>query len=73
MRRKKRKIEDDPTPEQINEGAKIIRENWDDRTRLIRLGFSIEEIDGEIGWTPPLMSYQEFIEALEDRHIQICD
>lgn len=73
MRRKKKKIKDDPTPEQIIEGTKEIRESWDDRTRLIRLGFSIEEIDDEIGWTPPLMSYQEFIEALEDRHIQISD
>lgn len=70
MRRKK-KIKYDPTPEQIIEGTRRIRENWDDRTHLIRLGFSIEEIDDGIGWMPPLMSYQEFIEALEDRHIQI--
>ena len=55
-----------PTPKQIRKATKKIREKWNERTYLIRKGFSPEEADKALIWTAPLFSEPELLSIMRE-------
>lgn len=57
----------DPTPKEIREATREIRETWDERTHFIRAGFSPKEADDIMKWIPPSIAFDDIMNiALEE-------
>ena len=45
----------DPTPQEIEIGARLIRAGWSERTHRIRAGWTVEAADRMEQWTTPIV------------------
>jgi hypothetical protein len=56
-----------PTPKEIREETRKIRENWDEKTYLIRAGFSSKEAAKVMQWIPSCISFDDLMHVAKDQ------
>ena len=60
-----------PTPKEIKEATKKIRENWDERTYFIRSGITPKEADAMMQWIPPRISFGDLMNIAKDQEVDL--
>lgn len=61
----------DPTPKEIREATRKIRETWDERTHFIRAGFSPKEADNIMKWIPPSITFDDIMNIATEEGISV--
>lgn len=61
----------DPTPKEIREATRKIRESWDERTHFIRAGFSPKEADSIMEWIPPNITFDDIMNIAKEDGILV--